>query len=160
MRLAPLSLSSIAQSSHPSMRRIDGRFTPYTLPIPEQRNNNLTSIPTGSFSDLTGLQTLELVRDAPRPALAPILRSVVHPAMRRVDGRFTLYTLPIREQHNNQLTSISAGSFSNLTSLQTLELVRDALRPSLAPIHRSARRFPPRHAPCRRPLYFLHPPHS
>ena len=81
------------------------------------------------------------------PSIAQL--GAIHPAMRRVDGRFTPYTLPILEQHCNQLTSIPSGSFSDLTSLRELYLVRDAPRPALAPIHRSARRVPPRHAPCR-----------
>ena len=143
------------------MRRVDGRFTPYTLPIPEQGYNQLTSIPAGSFSTLTSLRSLLLVRDAPRPDFSNIHRSPRRfpRAMRRVDDCFTPYTLPIPEQNNNMLTSIPSGSFSTLTSLQTLYLVRDEPRPALAPIHRSAKRVPPRHAPCRRPLHSLHPPH-
>ena len=78
--------------------------------------------------------------------------------MRRVDSRFTSYTLPILEQYKNMLTSIPSGSFSNLRSLQTLYLVRDAPRPALAPIHRLVRRVPTRHVPCRLPLK-SHPPH-
>ena len=71
MRPAPPSLPFIAQlgAFHPAMCRVNCRFTPYTLPIPEQQHNLLTSIP--SFSNLTSLQELDLVRDAPRLALAP-----------------------------------------------------------------------------------------
>jgi hypothetical protein len=77
MRPAPLLLPSIAHlgAFHPTMRRVDGRFTIYTLPIPEQSFNQLTSIPAGSFSNLTSLSILYLVRDAPRFALAPICYS-------------------------------------------------------------------------------------
>ena len=76
MRPAPLSLPSIVQlgAFHPAMRRVDGRFTPYNLPIPEKNHNRLTSIPAGSFSNLTSLWILYLVRDASRPALAPYFR--------------------------------------------------------------------------------------
>ena len=97
----------------------------------------------------------------PAPLSLPSIARLgaIHPAMRRVNGRFTFYTRPIPEQNNNQLTSIPAGSFSSLTSLQILQLVRDAPRPALAPINRSARRVPPRHAPCRRSLHSLHPPY-
>ena len=97
------------------------------------------------------------MRPAPLSLLSIAQLCAFHPAIRHVDGRFTPYTLPIPEQSYNQLTSIPAGTFSNLSSLQTLYLVRDAPRPALAPINRSARRVPPRHAPCRRPLLSLHP---
>ena len=137
-------------------------FTPYTLSTPEQNNNLLTSIPAGSFSNLASLQFLYLVRDAPRPALAPIYRSprrVLLPTMRDVNDCFIPPHLPIPEQDSNRLTSIPVGSFSGLTSLKQLFLVRDAPRPALASIYLSPRRVPLHHAPCQQQLHSTHPPH-
>ena len=143
------------------MRRVNDRFNPHTLPTPEQNNNRLTSLPSGPFSDLTSiLNTLYLVRDVPAPLLLPSIAHLgaFHPAIRHVDGRFTPHTLPIPEQDNNQLTSIPLGPISTLTSLGLLYLVRDVPRPAFAPIFRSHRRVPTRHAPCQRPLYSPPPP--
>ena len=119
------------------MCRVDGRFTAHTVPIPDQNVNQITSISPESFSTLTSLKTLWLVRDAHRrasPHQALYSSSISTPACVRGSRHLTPLTLPIPEQGVNQLTSIPPGSFSNLTSLQTLDLVRDAPRPALAPI--------------------------
>ena len=141
------------------MRAVNGRFTPRTLPIPEQDNNNLTSIPPGSISTLASLQNLRLVRVRLAPLSLPSIAQLgaFHSAVSTAAS--TPHALHIPEQINHKLTSIESGSVSGLTSLRDLYLVRGAPRAALASIYRSPRRVPPHHAPCQRPLHSPHPPH-
>ena len=102
---APAVPSSCAQPAHhpptqPYLQRSLGltsipsdAFTGCTTALTTLRldGNALASIDAGAFSTLTSLQGLYLVRDAPRPALAPIYRlprRVLLPTMRDINDCF------------------------------------------------------------------------
>ena len=99
-----------------------------------QSRKGLTVIPTGVLTGCRSLLLLYLVRDAPHPALASTsaTRQRAPPRHTHADGHLAPLILHISAQGSNSLTSIPAGSFSGLTSLQKLYLVRDALNSALA----------------------------
>lgn len=115
-----------------------------TLSLTTQSSNALTSLSNETFAGLTSLTILDLVRDAPRPALAHpscVTRPHAPHVSTDVCLAHILSTTFLTMQNYNLLTRLPDGIFAGLTNLARLGLVRVAPRPAPTLQRRTARRY-------------------
>ena len=163
MRPTPLLLppSAIFTAPRLTTRHVDGRLALYP-PLPEQESNNFTNIPDGTFSGLTSLKQLYLVRDAPHTALASTKRLLSHhPAPPHATSTAASLLLSSPSLSSMATSSRQSQLGPSAASRAWSFWLSCVMRPIPLSLPRSAtpHSAPPRHTPRLKPSRSSHPPH-